>query len=335
MTYSALLIGCGKIGSEFADDPRSRGIYTHAGAYHAHPATRLVAVCDLDPERAERCARRWSVPVWGTDPRRLLEEVTPAIVSLCTPDPTHAALLLAVLQVPSVRAILAEKPLATDLAQALRLLRQARERGVVLVVNYIRRYSPGFQVLKQALTSGALGGIQVVTGYYTKGTLHNGSHWLDLARYLFGEIRRVQAWDRLDEGGEDPSLDVSLEFHSGGYALLRALDTREYSLFEMDILGHRGRARMVDSGHLIERWGVARSERHSGYQVLKAMAPIDGQMNDGTFHALDDLICCLERGGTPKCSAADGVAALAAGLAARASVRLARPVDLDPGIWVE
>ena len=72
MPYRAAVIGCGKIGSEYADDPRIRDIYTHAGAYTACPDTELVAVCDIDPARAKRCADRWGVRSSFVDFRAML-----------------------------------------------------------------------------------------------------------------------------------------------------------------------------------------------------------------------------------------------------------------------
>ena len=114
MPHRVALIGCGKIGSELADDVRAdgAGVNTHAGAYRACPRTELIAVCDLNPARAERCERRWNVPAWYTDPIRLLDEQRPTIVSVCTPDQTHADVVRAALLTEGVKAILAEKPLA-------------------------------------------------------------------------------------------------------------------------------------------------------------------------------------------------------------------------------
>ena len=91
MGYRAALIGCGKIASEFADDPglASAGICTHAQAYAATPEIQLVAVCDSDPAKLQRCGERWKVAARYRDAGRLLAEVRPDIVSVCTPDATH------------------------------------------------------------------------------------------------------------------------------------------------------------------------------------------------------------------------------------------------------
>src|SRR5207253_5065884 len=112
MVYRAALIGCGKIGSEFDDFPRAAGIYSHAGAYSACSQTELVAVCDLDQSKLDRCASRANVKQRFRDHREMLADIRPDIVSVCTPDSTHYDLLRDVINTSSVKGILAEKPLA-------------------------------------------------------------------------------------------------------------------------------------------------------------------------------------------------------------------------------
>ena len=157
MKLRAAVIGCGKIGWEFSEDPGAGvcGVCTHAAAYAACPSTVLTAICDQDPARAERCARRWEVPVRYTEPLRLLTEQRPDVVSICTPDATHAELVRAALTADGVRAVLAEKPLALTLVEAEELTGLARRRGVLLAVNYSRRYSDAYVQLRDFLRGGA------------------------------------------------------------------------------------------------------------------------------------------------------------------------------------
>ncbi|MBI3524672.1 MAG: Gfo/Idh/MocA family oxidoreductase [Betaproteobacteria bacterium] len=322
VSLRAALIGCGMIGSEFADDPRIKGIYTHAGAWRACPDVDLAAVCDTDPERARRCAERWNITRWYVDPAAMLQDVRPDIVSICTPDTTHSALLELVINSPTTRAVLIEKPLALSLEEARLAVNQAGQRGVRLGVNYSRRYSLGHQALRERIRQGELGELQSIGGHYGKGTLHNGTHWFDLARFLVGEISQVRGFDRLHEACPDPTLDVWMEFSSGPLAYLHGLDAAAYSLFEMDILGSRGRVRIVDSGHGFETSMVGDSPYYTGYRTLLPHGREDGRLEDTLLHAAQDLVASLETGSTPLCSGEDALAALAVGLAALASAKL-------------
>jgi predicted dehydrogenase len=327
MTWRAALIGCGKIGSGFAADPRIKGVFTHAEAYTACPTTKLVAVADVSAAAVERCGARWGVARRDTNPLRMLAEVHPEIVSVCSPDGTHHALIQTALRTPGVRAVLAEKPLAMTPNEAQELVAEAAERGIVLAVNYSRRFATGHADLRDAIRAGRLGRIQRVSGHYTKGTLHNGTHWFDLLRYLIGEVASVQGWNVLGEGGDDPSLDARLCLADGPVATLAALDSREYSLFEMDIVGTAGRARLVDSGHWIEYAEAADSPYYSGYRTLIPGERVSGGLQDVTLRAVEDLVCCLETGGVPACSGQDGLRALEIGFALHASARRGGAVE--------
>lgn len=328
MIHRAALVGCGRIGSELDDDPLVEGVQSHAGAYTRSALTTLVAVCDADVEKARRCATRWGLAAHYRDCSAMLAEQQPELVSVCTPDETHYEILRQVLEAPGVRGVLTEKPLALSVDQADELARMADERGVTLAVNYIRRYASSHRKLKDFLDSGAIGEVQTVGGYYTKGTLHNGTHWFDLARFLVGEIRRVWGRDVLHESGDDPTLDAFIEFDGGAAAHLQACRSTAYTVFEMDLIGTRGRVQLLDSGHVFQTFLVADSPRYSGYRGLVPVDGIAGGLEDVLLHAVEDLVRSVDQGTQPLCSAADGIAALKVAIAARDSARTGAVIEL-------
>ena len=327
MSLTAVLIGCGRIGSTFSDDPLVTGIYSHASAYVACEATTLVAVCDTDENAAKSCAARWGVGRWFTDFREMLRETSPALVSICTPDHTHGSILEEVLTLPSVRGVLAEKPFAINPEDAIGLVKVAARTGVKLAVNHIRRYSAGHQDIRRAIHEGAIGPVQLVGGYYTKGILHNGTHWLDLARWLVGEPVALRAFHTGRGDAQDPCLDLYLTFETGARGTLLSADASAFSIFEMDIVGTLGRLHLYDSGHRTEAWKAGPSSRYSGYLGLVRQGDSESDMTDTVLHAVADLADCVSKGGTPRCSGADG--AMAIRLAALA-IRSAHE-----GRWVE
>lgn len=327
MAYRAAIVGCGLIGSEFADTVELAGTWSHAAAYAANPDTELVALCDSDAARLARCAARWRVAQTYSDYAQLLAEVQPEIVSVCVPDALHYAVIAAALRQASVRAVFAEKPLACDLAQASELVSLAAERGVLLAVNYSRRYAPGFAVLKELIADGAIGSIQAISGYYTKGVAHNGSHWFDLVDYLLGPIVEVSASDRLHEAGSDPTLEVGLLLAGGARGYLQGCASACYALFEMDIVGSAGRVRMLDSGLRIELQPAADSAFGAGYRSLGPAESMEGGLGQALPAAIADIVSCLRAGTVPRCSGADALRALGVALAAQRSVRCGAPVS--------
>ena len=180
---------------------------THAGAYAACADTELVAVCDADAERAGACAERWggarlhrpgrAAGRAGARSSSASRRRTPR-----TPSWSRRA---------CARAFAGCWPRSRSRSagEAPRWSRSRSERGAVLAVNYTRRFAPAFRALA---AEAALGELQHVSGVYVKGLKHNGTHWLDLLRMLAGEPVEVRGWDRLGEGGEDPTLDAELTF---------------------------------------------------------------------------------------------------------------------------
>lgn len=318
MTLRAAVIGCGKIGSGFADDPLlADDVFTHAEAYVRSHATELVAVCDRDRRVAAQCAERWNVAGGFSDVGELIRGAKPEIVSVCTPDDSHFSIARQLIEeAPSVRAMLCEKPLAMSLEDGEELLRLARESGKLLAVAYVRRYADNMRALRELLAGGSLGAVTAVCGWYTKGVIHNGTHWFDLLRMLAGEVDWVEAADRLGDGGPDPTLDVTLGLGSDAVATLRAADARAFSLFEMDLLTEGGRLSISQSGHSIRLFRSAPSARYSGYRELTEEPHDFGDQRNLMLKAVDDLAGALASGRSPLCTGEDGLAALRIGTAA-------------------
>jgi predicted dehydrogenase len=327
--YRAAVIGCGRIGSELADDPRINAVCNHAQAYSECRATELVAVCDINREKAARCAERWNVNHFYSDVDQLLSEQNLDVVSICTPNETHSDILERALDGTALRGILAEKPLALDASDATRIVEHARERGVVLAVNYGRRYSERHQRVHEIIEAGRIGQIQRVSGLYTKGIFHNGSHWLDLARWLVGDVARVHGFHTSPMEHADPPLDTWLLFRTGASGYLHNCNSEAFTVFEMDILGTKGRARLTDLGHRYEIYAVGESPHYSGYRSLTKTQEEYGGVEDTVLWAVEDLVNCVEHGGEPRCSGRDGVEALRIASAVVSSARRCLPIDLE------
>ena len=335
MTYTAALIGCGKIGSLFADDPLMRGdIFSHAEAYSACPDTDLVAVVDTDAQALAKCGERWSVKNQFTTVPELMSRVKPDIVSVAAPTSTHYAILVQLLSGETVpRAILCEKPIASTLFEAERAVALAKEKGTVLVVMHMRRYANNMRNLRDFLRAGGIGELRNVTGWLTKGTIHNGTHWFDLLRYLVGEVRWVHGIDTFEEAGDDPTLDVAMGLENGMLATMRAAEASNFTICEMDIMGSKGRAQIVDSSYQVHISTAVPSPRYSGYVELMPSSVDMGDRKDVMLHAVEDIVHCLKTGAAPQSTGEDGVAALRIALAARESARTGPVMDLTCPPW--
>ena len=308
MTRRAVVIGCGFIGA--SPVLPGSGIQSHAAAWTHHPGVQLVGLADPDAEQLHAAGARWSVKSTFATAEDLLDRLKPEIVSLCSPDPTHGEILDRILDQPSVKAVLAEKPLALDVAEAEALVAKAERRGIVLAVNYVRRFAPSHQQLRRWLAAEPIGRIELARGTYVRGVKHNGSHWFDLARFLVGEVVGVRGFGVVGEDALDATIDVEMEFDTGARGLLHGIRDVPYSFFEMDLIGPKGRVRIADSGQRIEAFTAAPSRRFPGFRELVPAAGPAGGLGDLLMHAASDLVESLATGRTPACTGADAVAAL-------------------------
>lgn len=280
----AAVIGCGWIGGGGAGVD---GLYTHAGAYAALDGVRLVAGCDPDAERRRAFANRWKVERVTASVDELVNGGNLDLVSVCTPDGSHAEIVARLAEVRAARAIICEKPLAGDTAAARRLVALCRQRGVSLYVNYQRRWDPAHRAVRDWIATGECGRVQAVHGYYVRGLLHNGAAWLNLLRMLIGEIVAVRALPGVEELADDPTLGAWLELANGAAATLHGLSGGDYSLFELDVMGTRGRVVLADAGRDIRRYRVEDDTDFPGFRRLAMDAPVAGH---GSTEALARLV---------------------------------------------
>jgi predicted dehydrogenase len=330
MVYKATIIGCGKIGSEYSEDPRITGIYSHAEAFSVSHDIELAAVCDTDTKKRKKCQERWNVSSAFSDYREMIEKIKPDIVSICTPDPSHYHIISTILKETSVRAIIAEKPLATTMHNAKKIVSLAQKNDVVLTVNYPRRYAGNHQLVRdQIQKQKSIGIVQTVSGFYSKGIMHNGTHWFDLARFLIGEINSVRGINTRREKTDDPTLDAYLQFDCGASGFLHGCSENAFSIFEMDIIGTTGRIRILDQGNTIDYFAVADDPHYSGYMGLLLVKTDREGLGDVVLHVVNDVVSCLDKGTRPLCSGEDGVQAIAIASAIQSSARSNREIYLD------
>ncbi|MGH9729320.1 MAG: Gfo/Idh/MocA family protein [Candidatus Acidiferrales bacterium] len=313
MTHRAGIVGCGRIGCGFDDDARRGYVSTHAGAYARTKVVELAALCDLDEEKLERYGEKFGVPGKYSDFRKMLATEKLDIVSICTLSATHLEIARAAVE-SGVKAIFCEKPIAESLTAADEMIRLCAEHGTVLLIDHQRRFDPFHQRIATFLREGGLGRVQQVTCYYTAGVVNTGTHLFDLLRLYLGDVKwaegRISA--NASSNDADPNIDGWLGFADGTVAAIQACDVRAFTIFEIHLLGTKGRMRVTSHGFNAEFEEIRDSKRYSGYRELfPAASPIDANgshevMLNGVAHLLD----CMQNGQKPVSSGEDGRAAL-------------------------
>lgn len=137
---------------------------SHLEAYSVHPNVELIAIADLNEERAGDKAKLYQIPKVYNDYRELLANPHVEAVSICTWNNSHAEIAIAALD--AGKHVLCEKPLARTLEQAEAVAEAVKRSGKLLLVGFVRRYGDQVQLLKKYTDAGALGEI-----YYAKASV--------------------------------------------------------------------------------------------------------------------------------------------------------------------
>jgi D-apiose dehydrogenase len=251
----------------------------HHDAWSRTPDVELTAVCDRDEARARALASRFGVPRIYTDARVMLDAERPDFVDVVTPPDTHEELC----RDAAARGvhIVCQKPLAPTLDQARRIVDEAEQAGVRLLVHENFRWQPWYRRVKQLQRDDGIGPfthVHIVTrlgdgwgadaylarqpyfrDYPRLLVFETGVHFIDTFRFLLGEVRSVYAQlRRLNPviAGEDAG-QIVLRFDSGATAIWDANRYNEseaaaprYTFGEMRIDGTGGHVTLDATGRL-------------------------------------------------------------------------------------
>jgi len=263
----------------------------HLPGYAAYERAKLVAICDIDIERAKRMAQRFAIPSVYADHRELLSDTGVDMVDVCTPSHTH--LRLSRDTIAAGKHVLSEKPLADAASDAFAVAASAERRGVRTKLGFTFRYSPAIRRLRAWIAAGTLGEIFHIQGFEQNSQFLDpdvplrqvapgaardslipasvvgyGSHLVDLMRWCGGEFSAVCASMhnfvpervvRGEPGRQRIAIDDGtvglVEFASGAQGVLQTsfVAVGNYPGVELRVYGSRGAA----IARLIAERGVA------------------------------------------------------------------------------
>ena len=138
----------------------------HMQGYATHPKCELVAICDVNADRAKSLAETFGVEHVFRDYRRLLAMDDLDIVSVAVPNYLHGKMTIAALN--AGKDVLCEKPMATKLADAEAMVRAATRAKKRLMINMSYRFHPVQQRMAEIIAGGDLGGIYYAKSHYMR-----------------------------------------------------------------------------------------------------------------------------------------------------------------------
>lgn len=324
------IIGCGRIS------------YRHIEAIQANPQAELVALCDLNLDRARERNEAAGVKIYQ-DYNEMLTQEEVDVVNIMTPSGMHAEHAMDIINTYK-KHVVVEKPMALRVTDAEDLITTAEKNGVNLFVVHQNRFNKSIQKVKTGIEQNIFGRIILGTvrlrwsrgqAYYNRdpwrgtwaldgGALTNQAiHHIDLLRWLAGEIESVSAI------GSNQLVDVEVEdtacawlrFKNGALGVIEA--TTAVRPLDKDLeasvslLGEKGTA-IVEGASVnkITNWTVNNDD------ISEFREDPPNVYGFGHNHIIDNVVDVLIRGGDPLVSGEDALQSIKLLNAIYASIEL-------------
>jgi predicted dehydrogenase len=269
MAESCVIIGLGQIGMGYDFDVTNEpAIYTHARAISLHPAFTLAGAVDVSSAQRTRFEQRYGVPAFD-QVETALHDLQPDVVVIATSSESHGSILAKALNTCHPKLVLCEKPLSYELDEARDMVEMCENADIDLFVNYMRRADPAVIEIKRRIDNDEIAMPFKINAWYSKGIFNNGSHFLNLLEFWFGDITGAtlinsgRLWD-----DRDPEPDVELQFDKGT-VVFRSAWEEAFSHYCIELLSPSGRLRYEKGGKGIEWQGVHSDPNFDGYRILE------------------------------------------------------------------
>ena len=309
-------VGCGGIGLR------------HQKGHLACPETELVAVCDMDVEKAERRAKELGLERWYPSIEEMLSNEECDAVDVVTADHLHFQPVMECLE--AGKHVLCEKPLSLSLDEAEQMVAKAKEKDVYLSMDYNRRFAPGYAKARQWFDAGECGRLAYIDMKLSQGGMTHSwkgeyyllyelqTHAIDLLRWFGGEIVAVcaqMARPRLDSvpDGETAcytSMAISLRFADNAVSSLLASWDSDFihPIERVEICGDKGEI-VVDN--VLSKATLLRRDDQVVQEYRPSIFRMEQLAFDGTFALrMDAWAKDLVAGREPQPSGRDGLQAM-------------------------
>lgn len=254
-TYTAAIIGVGRIGFSLGFDKKREQPASHTMALKNNKNIQLVAAADKDCEKL----KNWQKYVKGgkifSSSEELYGSIHPDIVTVAVNEDSHLEECIKAIKARPKLVIL-EKPVALNSAEAEKISACSKENGVPVMVNHERRFSADYVAAREYLPQ--IGTLQTIRGELYSGLriygeefekdgayslLHDGTHLVDIIQFILGEelAKPVVTGVYKDEKNAVRNFTASFSTPKCSEIQVAMSGRSRFFSFGIDILGTEGR----------------------------------------------------------------------------------------------
>ena len=268
MIYKSIIIGLGQIGMGYDLEHQKDKVYTHAKAFYKSHDFELIAGVDSSKTKRDLFEKKYKVNTYLNIESAIKVNQADVII-IASPTEKHYPILKEILNCSLPKAILCEKPLAYDIYDAEEMVNLSKKYGVKLFVNYMRRSDPAVIEIKKKIDSKKI--LTPLKGvvWYSKGFIHNGSHFFNLLELWLGRYMKSQVLSsgrNLNNSDSEP--DVEVNFENGKVIFISAWE-EAFSYYTIELVSKSGRLRYDNGGEFVTWNSIHADPDIPGYQILK------------------------------------------------------------------
>ena len=162
----------------------------HLPAYHKANGAKVVAICDIDINKAKLAAEKFGIKSYYSSMEQMLKEEEIDAVDICTWNKEHVP--LSIKAAKAGKHIMCEKPAAMSIAELKELKEIIFEKKLIYLLAIPNRYKAETECIKEIVDSGKIGDIYYAKtsylrrrgapdGWFTDKSISGGGPLMDLA----------------------------------------------------------------------------------------------------------------------------------------------------------
>jgi predicted dehydrogenase len=317
----------------------------------------VISVVDTNEDLAKRVSKEFGIKTYHTDYKKALADEEVDIVSICTPSPTHAEIIISAAQ--AGKNILVEKPFTIDVEDGKKAVTAVKENGVQLCVIFNYRMIPAVQQVYKAIELEGIGRVVSMKGtahtgfptswtggrwlYHEGGALDDfGPHLIDLLLWLNpSKIEAVSAigGDFTGNFGFISHIQVCMKFKDTSLAVADISWLTDSVTFSLDIQGTAGR---ISCDARNNSWRESHGRISSPlddlkFESLKSLGVIKSLVTGAYFKGgiryhsqfIGDYIQSIKTGNRPPITGEEALIVTAVSAAAKQSLKFNKVVFLE------
>lgn len=297
--YTACIIGVGRIGFSLGFDRKREQPASHTMALLANPRIKLIAGCDVDRKKLtdwKTYVKRRSFfnfyasknsPAIFLNVDELFLHCSPDIAVIAVNEEFHLDTALKVIS-KKPRLVILEKPVALNVSDAKKVLKQSKKYNVPVLINHERRFAVDYKLAYdyinkigdvQKINASLFSGMKLYdpseekTGFYS--LLHDGTHLIDIVLYLLESLKSPEISKPVITGLVKDKKDKKIiRAFSANFSSKKVPDISFFMSgksrffgFEVEVIGTEGRI-SIGNGHA-EFYSRQESNLYTGFYSLQ------------------------------------------------------------------